>query len=218
MTTNDTEGMETLGKLFSSDAIVKVMRLFLMNPEMVFETRTVSERARISPLSARTEVGILQTIGFVTKNNVIVTQTTELKSGAQKIVKRKIQGWKLDENFAYAEPLKNLLIDSELINSKKIAQKIAGSGRVKLIVLSGLFMKDKDRVLDMIIVGENLSRPKLHTALTTIEAEVGKELRYAIFDVQEFKYRLDMYDKLVRDVFDNKHEIVIDDLKGKYRS
>ena len=41
-----------------------------------------------------------------------------------------------------------------------------------------------------------------------MEAEIGSELVYAIFDTKEFTYRLNMYDKLVRDILDFPHEVI----------
>ena len=45
-----------------------------------------------------------------------------------------------------------------------------------------------------------------------LEAEIGKELRYAAFETGEFNYRLGMYDKLVRDILDYPHTVVLDRL------
>ena len=43
-----------------------------------------------------------------------------------------------------------------------------------------------------------------------IETEIGKELRYAVFSTNDFKYRLTVYDRLVRDILDYPHHIVVD--------
>ena len=43
-----------------------------------------------------------------------------------------------------------------------------------------------------------------------MESEIGKELRYAFFDTQEFKYRMSIYDKLVRDILDYPHTVLVD--------
>jgi len=54
----------------------------------------------------------------------------------------------------------------------------------------------------------------LQKVVKSLEAEIGKELDYAVFDTEEFKYRIDMYDKLVCDIIDLPHEKLIDD--GSY--
>ena len=45
-----------------------------------------------------------------------------------------------------------------------------------------------------------------------MEAEIGKELRYAAFEAPEFEYRVKMYDKLIRDIFDFPHKTILNKL------
>src|SRR3989338_2689319 len=83
------------------------------------------------------------------------------------------------------------------------------AGRVKLIILSGIFIKNKDSRVDFLVVGDKLKRGKIEEGIRKLEAEIGSELVYAIFDTKEFIYRLNMYDKLIRDILDYPHEIVL---------
>jgi hypothetical protein len=61
----------------------------------------------------------------------------------------------------------------------------------------------------MLIVGDNIKRRKVEEEIRKLEAEIGVELAYAVFDSKEFSYRLNMYDKLVRDILDFPHEIIL---------
>jgi hypothetical protein len=45
-----------------------------------------------------------------------------------------------------------------------------------------------------------------------LESEIGRELRYTMLVSEDFLYRLNMNDKLVRDTFDYPHRIVFDRL------
>ena len=45
-----------------------------------------------------------------------------------------------------------------------------------------------------------------------LEAEIGKEVRYAWMSTSDFFYRLNMSDRLLRDMFDYPHAIVLDRL------
>ncbi len=49
----------------------------------------------------------------------------------------------------------------------------------------------------------------IQKTISVLESELGRELSYAIFDTNDFKYRVSMYDKLIRDVFDYPHERLI---------
>jgi hypothetical protein len=45
-----------------------------------------------------------------------------------------------------------------------------------------------------------------------MEADIGKELSYAVCDTADFVYRLNAYDKFIRDVLDYPHETIVDKL------
>ena len=48
--------------------------------------------------------------------------------------------------------------------------------------------------------------------MSSIEAELGKELRYAAFETLDFQYRLGIYDKLIRDILDSQHQKILNKL------
>lgn len=73
-------------------------------------------------------------------------------------------------------------------------------------------MRDAHRSLDMLIVGDKLDVGLLQKNIALLESEVGKELRYATFTTEEFMYRIKMYDKLIRDVFDFPHQKLINQI------
>ena len=81
---------------------------------------------------------------------------------------------------------------------------------MKLIVLAGVFLQKEDSRADILIVGDELKKKSIENGLRAIEAEVGKELSYALFDTQDFLYRMNVYDKFVRDILDFPHEKVYD--------
>ncbi len=83
---------------------------------------------------------------------------------------------------------------------------------MKLIVTAGIFIQDPESRADLLVVGDSVKRAKLESVIKGVEAEVGKELRYAFFSTEEFRYRLSMYDKLVRDILDYPHRILLDKL------
>jgi len=64
----------------------------------------------------------------------------------------------------------------------------------------------------LLIVGEGVDKDKLGNALARIESAMGTELRYTLFDEEEFQYRYNVYDKLIQSVFENDHEVLVDTL------
>jgi hypothetical protein len=207
--------MEELGKIFDSSARVKVMRLFILNGKTPFTMIDIKTRAQITAVVARKEVRLLEKTGFLRKKKFTqeITMKPCSKGGEVTIKKKKASGWILNNRFPLVDPLRTLLIESELVRTKDLPSRFKNTGNVKLLVLSGIFVKDTNRKLDMLIVGEKIDKNKLDRTLKTIESEIGKELRYSVFTPEEFTYRMNMYDRLLLDIFDYPHEKVIDRLK-----
>jgi len=57
---------------------------------------------------------------------------------------------------------------------------------------------------------KHLNESKVESAIRSLEAEIGIEIRYAAMTSEDLMYRVGMYDKLTRDVFDYPHKILID--------
>lgn len=196
--------MNILAKLFSSEALVKIMRLFLMNRTVGFENKDVSRHSRVKPAATKREVLLLQSIGFIKKGSFV--KNIMIRGVAKK---RKVTGWFLNPEFPYLTALFDLLITSKSIDKKELVSRIRKTGKVKMLVLAGAFLKDEASRLDILAVGDGISQKKFENVVRSLESEIGKELRYSAFTINEFKYRISMYDKLVCDVFDFNHEIVI---------
>jgi hypothetical protein len=207
--------MESLGKIFGSNHRVKIMRLFLFNETTAFDIDDIVNRSRVKKTEARKEINMLVKIGFLKKKSFSkkVPKKTKNKKEEVTYTKVKKQGWIINNNFKLVRPLRNLLLDSELIQEKGIIKQIRKSGTIKLLVLSGIFIKDANRKLDILIVGKKIKRDILEKEVSIIESEIGRELRYAFFSEKEFSYRLSMYDKLVRDIIENEHRELVNTLK-----
>ena len=105
--------------------------------------------------------------------------------------------------------LKNLLLNAAPVPRDQLLRKLRGVGSVKLIVLTGFFLdaeEEGESHVDILIVGDNIKKTKLERVMRSIEAKVGKELNYATLNSKEFSYRVGMYDKFIRDIFDYPHE------------
>ena len=182
--------MEILGKILGSPARVKIMRLFLLNPTKGFTNKDIAKRSRININLANKELRLLSSIDFVKKHAK--------------------EEWFFNDSFKYSAEIENLLINSDSLDKKTILETFRKVGKIKLLIVSGLFIKDKDSRVDLLIVGDKMSRAKIEEGIKKLEAEIGTELVYAIFDTKEFNYRMNMYDKLIRDIIDFPHEMILE--------
>ncbi|MFT5179812.1 MAG: hypothetical protein ACI9GH_000119 [Candidatus Paceibacteria bacterium] len=193
--------MDILETLFSSNAIVKLMRLFLFHPDKVFQKADIINKSKIRMDSASAELNILLKAGMIRKKSTFV----ESKTGG----KRRVSGYILNYDFSYRIPLHDLLIGSSDFNNQNLSKRIGKHGRIKLVVTSGVFIQDNDSRIDLLIVGDNIKERSLKTTIKTIESEIGKQLRYVIFDTKDYRYRVGVCDRLVRDILDYPHQILV---------
>src|SRR3989338_11605283 len=202
--------MDILGKLFSSEALVKIMRLFLMNPLEVFDAADIGRRAKINPRKVSYEVSLLNRVGMIKAG----TKQVEIFFKKTKKTKiKKVKGWVLDPDFALLSQLKKLVLNAAPIAREKLLGKFKGLGsRLKLVVLSGVFMDNADARTDVLVVGDSISRARLEKTLRSVESSIGKELNYAFFSTEEFLYRVSMYDQFIREIMESPHEKLINKL------
>lgn len=207
--------MKILEKLFGSAARVKVLRLFLFNEGEPFESSDVAKRARISGPAARKEITMLEKISLI-KRKVFFKEVTVGSGKNKKIQKKKVRGYTLNPKFVYLPSLRNFLLTATPMRDNEIVKKLAAAGNCKLIIIAGAFIQDWNGQVDLLVVGDNINESRLENAVRDIEAEIGKELRFAFFQTQDFRYRMNIYDKLLRDVFDYPHQTILNRLGSQY--
>ena len=185
-------------------ARVKLMKYFLLNQESPIATEDLADRLRVKPKVIKADLDELVRVGMIKPK--IVTKVT---TNGRKTTKKKLKGYLATKEFSLSEPLRNLLIDAVGTNIPDLLPRFNKIGKVSLFIVSGIFLHDKDRTMDLMIVGDRLNRNLIDRRIKELEGEIGKELRYAVFEIDEFMYRLNMYDKLLRDVLDYPHEKLI---------
>ena len=183
--------MEILEKILGNKARVKIMRLFLLNRGKGFRSKDIVRRSRVSSDLVRQEIRLLSSVNFIRKRS------------------KESLDWYFNSLFKYAGEFEDLLVRSDTLNRKKLLNIFRNVGRIKLFIVSGVFIKSHDSRVDLLIVGDNLRRTGIESGIRKLEAEIGAELTYAIFNTEEFTYRLNMYDKLVRDILDYPHEVLL---------
>jgi DNA-binding Lrp family transcriptional regulator len=189
--------------LFGSQARVKLLRFFLFNPSKEFTFDDISRRARLVRRTARTEMNALERAGVIKKKQIYIEDEAKGK-------KVRVQGYSVNKNFPDLQSLQTFLFETAPINGKTVLKHLRNAGPLDFVCIAGIFLRDFERRLDIMVTMKKLPEAKVENAIRALEAELGIEIRFAAFDSEDLMYRVGMYDKLIRDVFDYPHEILVD--------
>lgn len=184
--------MDPLSRIFGSPARLKLLRLFVFNDDSAFPASVVAFRARTSKDATRKELAVLVAAGFIKK-----------RAGKGYVANKKFEHYSALAEFVRAT---TDISDSDAIAALKKA------GSLRLVALSGLFTGALESKIDLLVVGDKLEERPLATAVRALEAEIGREIRYASFTTEQFRYRQGVYDRLLRDLFDFPHRAILDKL------
>lgn len=198
--------MEYLTKLFGSSARVKLLRLFLFNPERVYDRDSIASATRVATETVAKELVGLARTGILKRKSF-----TKIVPGVGKIAKkRKTIGWTLDQKYPYKVELSRFLHETLSISDVDIRNRFRGVGTVHLLVVAGFLIDKIESPLEILLVGNKLDNAGIATSVRDFESECGRDIRYAVLSVEEYLFRKRVRDKLVRDLFDFPHHILID--------
>jgi len=187
--------MDILETLFSSGPRVRILRAFLFQPETKLTVSQIAERADVTGGTARSHAEVLHKINLLKK----------VKMDGD-------DAWQLDTDSKLRKPLHQIILMHQKVTPEDIAERLRKVGDVSLLILSGVFTGAQNRPIDVLVSGRNVDKSKLSRALTNIEKNYGTELRYTYLPEDEFNFRFNVYDRLIRDVLDYPHQILINDL------
>lgn len=183
---------EILEFLFGSKLKTRLIRFFLMNLEQEYSLGEICGKNLLKPVPTRSVLN-----EFV-RNKFIVERR---KNGKKFYVS--------NQKFPLFFELKTLFIKSNIFPQCSSLDKIKTIGDVKLALISGVFMNYPKSKADIILVANNVSRNRLKSVMSNVEAEVGKEISYVLMTNEEFKYRMDMLDRFLLDFLESPHDEIV---------
>jgi len=205
--------MEILSQLFGGTSRVKIMRLFLFNEDKHFTTSDIALKTRLAKTTITRELRWLEKVGLVKKKEPPKNVKPKKKGKATaRTTKKRQTRYLINHRFVYTETLKQLLALNDPVAHKDITDKLKRVGKLKLVIVTGIFIGRKTDKIDLLVVGDSLKKKEIERALLAIESDVGREIAYAYFDTHDFLYRVNVKDRLIRDILDYPHERIIDKL------
>jgi hypothetical protein len=178
-----------LKAIFSSQARVKILNAFLLAEEgQEFFIRELTRILDEQINSIRRELENLKKIGF-------------LKSKT----KNRKKYYFINTDFIIYDELKSIFQKCSIADND-ITKKLLRTGKIELLILSGIFV-GKEGGIDIFLIGD-IDRSKLNKYIAK-ELKFEREIRYSVFSAEEFFYRVECRDKFVTDILKGDKNIVV---------
>lgn len=200
-----------LAKLFGSMARVKILKLFLLNPDSSYYIRQISRHLNLQLSAVRRELENLETLELLESR-----QGSETEEGIiddEKGNKNDRKYYQANRQFVLFNEIRELIIKAQILCEKDFTDKLRKLGTIKLLILSGLFINEKQAQVDMLIVGD-FDKNKVAKLVKTLEDELVNEVNYTVLSEEDFLYRRQVTDVFLYSVLESKKIVVIDE--GKY--
>ena len=203
-----------LEKLFGSKARVKILKLFLLHPQDKFYIRQLARDLKLQLNSVRRELENLENFGIL---------TSDFKSEAAEAGNQPAAGlgspaggqekkyYRANPDFVLFDEIKALIVKAQILYEKDFVRKLKSMGKVKLLILTGIFANNPSTLIDILLVGR-VNKAKLVKLINELEVELGREINFTLFDPQEFKYRRDITDIFLYGILEGRKLVVIDEV------
>lgn len=193
-----------LESLLGSNLKVKILKYIFRNTPASFSLKEIAGHIQEKPETVRKEIKKLENIG-------LIKQLKKKANGSQPYLARYV----VNNLFEFLFELRDLILKSSPAEKDQLIEKINKLGRIKLAVVSGIFINKESpdpTVVDMLIVGDDIENKRLKPFLRSVEAEVGKEIKFSVMEKEEFQYRFAMFDRFIRVLFEGPHDKLINKL------
>jgi hypothetical protein len=203
-------------QLFGSKTRVKLLHLFYENPNRSFYVREITRKIDEQINSVRRELANLLNVGIITSD-----------SSNNKVY------YEVNQKYSYYDPLQEIFGGRKPKKAKKPAAlpvatdetpevsvpqashepeepaELKQLGNVEIAALMGQLTRDETSGVDVLIVG-NVNHNALQKYVTDLEEHEGKDLRYTVFSLDEFRYRVQIKDRFISNVLLSKKQIILD--------
>ncbi len=184
----------------------RVLRLFIFNLMESFTIQQIAKRSGVSARAVAEAIKELERFGIVKKGMLSI----QVGVGKRVEGKQKEQMWAIDQEFRYLRAVSSFVHEVSPIPNDEIINALKSSGKFSTIILSGVFVGDPSRPVDLLLAADMFHETRLERAIRELEPMLGRDIRYAVFTTPEFRYRLTIQDRLIRDTLDYPHLVLLD--------
>lgn len=188
---------QELAKLFNSPLRIKLIKFFALQPDERCNARTVAPVVGSPRQKVQSELVSLVRIGILTSRTG--------RDGVQ-------YGW--NRAFHHSGAVENFLVATTMPDDKMIAELFRRLN-VHLVATAGILVGESRGQVDLLIVTRRPKDVRIAATVKKLESLGALPIRYTVMEVGEYFDRTQAYDRLLRDIFDFKHRVILGRTSGK---
>lgn len=190
--------------LFGSKTRVKLLHLFMNNPNRAFYVREITRKIDEQINSVRRELANMLSIGIIQTDSQSDTSNNRLY-------------YEVNQSYAHYQPLKAIFGDGQIASpaaetstaSSDWAKRLKVLGDVRVALLSGSLVRGSQSDVDVLLAG-NINKTQAKHFIKELEDEEGHSLNYTVMSYEDFYYRLSIKDRFITDIINNKFTLLQD--------
>lgn len=200
-----------LEQLFGGPSKMKLWKVFFLNTTKEFTLKQLASLTRLRNDKLIPDLRDLMRQGVIiaSRKQILID---ELKKETHVV-------YRTNPEFPLLSPLIETILAAIPRSSDRVLEHVQSLPRLKTVLLSGFFtsklgmaavpFSTTQSSIDMLLIFEKIPS-QVNEVVADLERMLGRELRYAALDQDDFKYRHSIGDKLIRDVLDFDHVIAMD--------
>lgn len=184
--------------LFGSKTRVKLLHLFMNNPNRAFYVREITRKIDEQINSVRRELSNMLSIGIIQSD-----------SSNNKLY------YEVNQNYIHYQPLKAMFGDGQVATpaaesaSSDWSKRLKPLGDVRVALLSGSLVRGSSSDVDVLIAG-SVNKTQVKHFIKSLEDEESKSLNYTVMTYEDFYYRLSIKDRFITDIINGKFTLLQD--------
>lgn len=181
--------LSMLKEIFSSNTRVKLLNVFLLNPEEEYFIRELTRLLDEQINSVRRELDNLKKVGLLKARS-----------------KNRKKYYHVNKDFIIYNELRNICAKASAFDTD-IVKQIKKLGDFDLIVLSGVFVDEQEtKNVDLLLVGQ-ADKVDLEKFLKN-ELKFEREVKYSLMSKEDFLYRFNLNDKFIKEMVKSEKNII----------
>lgn len=182
-----------LEELFSSKARIEILKLFLFNPEKRYYQRQIASLSEQPIRGVQREIEKLKNIGLLDES-----------------IEGNRNYYKVNKNCPIYEDLKRIFLKTVGLG-ETLRKHLKRAKDIKIAFIYGSFARGEESAssdIDLLVIG-NIGAKKLSGLLSKPKKELGREVNYAVYSIQEYKKRIKQKDHFLKEVLEKEKIFII---------